>query len=674
MPRRRLALVVALVALALPASASATITKSFTHAGLDSMTVPTWVTSVHVHAIGGSGGSADDGHVTMFPGHGADVATDLLVGAGTPLFVLVGANGAQCGRAYNGGGAPGECGAAVAGGWYVGGGGGASDVRTVAGDPASRLVVAAGGGGAGSHAGGGNAGAPGDSSAPECTPPGPGTQIAGGAAGAVAGDCRVVADFQFATAGSFGQGGDGGRWNIGHVEAAGGGGGGGWYGGGGALGNSSGAGGSSHVAPTASNTTIGTTTQGPMVQVSYPGFPLSVTTTGPANTAGYVTGSPGNIDCGYGTGGHPGCGAEYAPGDGITLTAHPDARSSFTGFTGGGCSGGGLTCVVTMSQAQQVTATFARKKATNTLAVTVGGGGPGTITGPGGLDCGGAGHTACTVEVTPSASITLTAHPGDDAYTANWSGCAPVTLDTCTLDVSGNQTYTAAVAFERNPRTLHVTPAGTGGGTVTGPGIDCGGGPTHSDCVELLPYGTKATLTATPAANSDFTGFGGGGCAGGACTVTMTADATVTATFGLKQRTLWVLPIGNGTATITGPGIDCGPAGHDDCSEPFPDGTAVELTVTLAPGTQLAGIVGGGCAASPCTVAMTVDTTVLAFVSLIPRTLSVAGDGSGTGYVDASPAGIDCGRGVPGHAACAKDYDNGTVVTLTAYPAAGSAF
>ncbi|HWI72902.1 MAG TPA: hypothetical protein VNT55_13190, partial [Baekduia sp.] len=297
-----------------------------------------------------------------------------------------------------------------------------------------------------------------------------------------------------------------------------------------------------------------------------------------------------------------------------------------------------------------------------------------TITGPGGLDCGGAGHTACTVEVTPSASITLTAHPGADAYTASWSGCAPVTVDTCTLDVSGNQSYAAGVTFERNPRTLHVTPAGTGGGTVTGPGIDCGGGPTHGDCVELLSYGTMATLTATPAANSDFAGFSGGGCAGSPCTVTMSSDATVTTTFGLKQRTLWVLPIGSGTATITGPGIDCGPPGHDDCSEPFPDGTAVELTVTLAPGTQLAGMVGGGCAASPCTVTVTADTTVLAVVSPVQRTLGVTGDGSGAGYVDSSPAGIDCGRGVAGHAACVKDYDNGTVVTLTAHPAAGSAF
>jgi hypothetical protein len=51
-----------------------------------------------------------------------------------------------------------------------------------------------------------------------------------------------------------------------------------------------------------------------------------------------------------------------------------------------------------------------------------------------------------------------------------------------------------------------------------------------------------------------------------------------------------------------------------------------------------------------------------------PRTLTVSKAGSGTGSVTSSPAGIDCGSD------CSEDYPDGTRVTLTATPAAGSTF
>jgi hypothetical protein len=78
------------------------------------------------------------------------------------------------------------------------------------------------------------------------------------------------------------------------------------------------------------------------------------------------------------------------------------------------------------------------------------------------------------------------------------------------------------------PHTLTVVLAGTGAGSVTeGTNINCPGTCTHS-----YLNGTVVTLAETPAVGSTFGGWSGGGCTGtGACTVTMSSDQTVTATF-----------------------------------------------------------------------------------------------------------------------------------------------
>lgn len=74
--------------------------------------------------------------------------------------------------------------------------------------------------------------------------------------------------------------------------------------------------------------------------------------------------------------------------------------------------------------------------------------------------------------------------------------------------------------------TLTVSVAGTGTGTVSGPGIACPG-----SCAGRYGASTSVTLTATAAAGSTFAGWGGA-CAGtAACTVAMSADLTVSATF-----------------------------------------------------------------------------------------------------------------------------------------------
>jgi len=82
---------------------------------------------------------------------------------------------------------------------------------------------------------------------------------------------------------------------------------------------------------------------------------------------GSVTSSAGDISCG--TTGTGQCSSPYGTGTAVTLTETPDTDSGFTGWSGGGCSGTAITCTVTMSQAQTVTASFT----TYPLTVTING-------------------------------------------------------------------------------------------------------------------------------------------------------------------------------------------------------------------------------------------------------------------------------------------------------------
>lgn len=214
---------------------------------------------------------------------------------------------------------------------------------------------------------------------------------------------------------------------------------------------------------------------------------------------------------------------------------------------------------------------------------------------------------------------------------------------------------------------LSVTKQGTGGGTVTSSpaGINCG-----ATCSASFTPGTPVTLTAAPAAGSTFGGWGGA-CAGTTltCAVTMDAAKSVTATFTASavNNTLTVAKAGTGTGTVTSSpaGIDCGTT----CQFAFPEGTLVTLTATPA-GSTFTGWTGACSGTGTCAVTMDAAKSVTATFVAAPdtQTLTVSKSGTGTGTVTSSPAGIDCG------ATCQFAFPEGTPVTLTATPAAGSTF
>ncbi|HDL20814.1 MAG TPA: choice-of-anchor D domain-containing protein [Nitrospirae bacterium] len=158
--------------------------------------------------------------------------------------------------------------------------------------------------------------------------------------------------------------------------------------------------------------------------------------------------------------------------------------------------------------------------------------------------------------------------------------------------------------------TLTLATSGTGSGSAaSSPGkINCPG-----TCSDQIGDGTVVTLSATPDANSMFSGWSGDAdCPDGE--VTMVADTDCTAAFIPVQYTLTVNINPSGGGTVTGAGINC----PGDCTEPAASGTTISLTATETAGYTFSS--WSGCdtpSGNQCDMTMDADKTVTA-VFVVP--------------------------------------------------------
>jgi hypothetical protein len=179
---------------------------------------------------------------------------------------------------------------------------------------------------------------------------------------------------------------------------------------------------------------------------------------------------------------------------------------------------------------------------------------------------------------------------------------------TAVFDVPQQTTSTTTTTGPVNHR-LSVTKDGTGLGSVSGSGIDCG-----AICSASLLAGTPVTLTATPANGSLFAGWGGACSGTSTCTLTLTADAAVTATFSIPRFKVTVEKSGPGY--VGAPGIDCGPV----CSIEVDLGTTVVLVASPSPGGRFLGW-NNACGSGPiCTVKVEATQTIVAKFAAPDRT------------------------------------------------------
>ena len=184
-------------------------------------------------------------------------------------------------------------------------------------------------------------------------------------------------------------------------------------------------------------------------------FTLSVSKDGTGT--GTVTSAPLGINCGAT------CSANYADGTSVTLTPTPDAGSTFTSWSGA-CTGSG-SCVVSMTAARSVTATFTLSAVTYTVTASINSG-LGTIAGPG-ISCpGDCGETYpsgtwVTLIATPSAGYSFT------SWDSSGTACAGLTTTSCSINMDGNKTAKANFSLVPPPFNYSLSNSGTSNVTKT---------------------------------------------------------------------------------------------------------------------------------------------------------------------------------------------------------------
>lgn len=225
-------------------------------------------------------------------------------------------------------------------------------------------------------------------------------------------------------------------------------------------------------------------------------FPLSVERIGTGQ--GNVVSTPAGIECGAT------CSAKFTEGTEVTLTATPEAGSSFSGW-GGPCTGTGK-CKVTLDEARDVEAKFAANPKL-TLSISKVGTGKGAVTSsPAGISCG----EACSAAFSEGQKVNLTASAEAGSRFVGWSGgaCEGVASSTCEVTMPAKALDVSA----------EFAASSTGGGSE---GSGTGGGTSGAGTATGTLTSALATAVIVPAPSGAFTSTSAVNAKTGAITFTI---------------------------------------------------------------------------------------------------------------------------------------------------------
>jgi len=300
---------------------------------------------------------------------------------------------------------------------------------------------------------------------------------------------------------------------------------------------------------TVNSPTVITATQGNISDltqlgvIAAPTFVLTITEAG--SGAGTVISSPAGINC------PAQCTASYASGTPVTLIATPATGSSFAGWSGA-CTNTTGTCAVTMTQAQNVTATFTGAVLQFTLTVTDAGTGAGTVTSQAGLaptiSCTTGSATGCSGSYNSGTAVTLAAASATGSTFAGWSApCAGSTTATCSFTMPASaQNVTATFSLSTGPTLVSIDISPTN--PTVGPGqvlqLTAQGNFSDGSTQNLTTSTTWATSSQTVATISNAAGTQGQltGVAGGTATITATSAGVTGQAFTTVSSTPFMAP------------------------------------------------------------------------------------------------------------------------------------
>ncbi len=328
---------------------------------------------------------------------------------------------------------------------------------------------------------------------------------------------------------------------------------------------------------------------------------------------------------------------KYEEGTVVTLTASANAGSQFDNWSGS-VTGATNPVTITMNGDKNITAAFSLIPVpTYTLTANVTGNGSVTLD-----------PQPVNGRYEEGTVVTVTASANSGSQFDGWSGSVTGATNPVTITMNGDKNITAAFSLIPVP-TYTLTANVSGNGSVT---LDPQ--PVNGRYEE----GTVVTVTASANSGSQFDGWSGSVTgATNPVTITMNGDKNITAAFSLIPVPTYTL-----TANVTGNGsvtLDPQPVNGR-----YEEGTVVTVTASANSGSQFDGWSGSVTGATNLvTITMNGDKNITAAFSLIPvPTYTLTANVSGNGSVTLDPQPVN------------GKYEEGTVVTVTASPNAGSQF
>jgi hypothetical protein len=271
----------------------------------------------------------------------------------------------------------------------------------------------------------------------------------------------------------------------------------------------------------------------------------------------------------------------------------------------------------------------------------------------------------CEAEYEEGTEVTVLPVPGAGSEFSEFTNenGGECTGASCGFTMDAEHTANAEYILE----TFELTVNESGPGALN---VECESGP----CASLteIPYGTSVTVTAESDVGAETTVFEGTGSAAGCeaegspCNFTMEEASSVTGEFENEEESLTIEEPGTGSGTV-----ECN---GGSCAGPWFYGETIEVTATPTGGSTLGPVSGTGsassCSASPCSFEITEATTIsVTFNPAGAATLTVIKGGNGSGTVQSTTGGINCGT------TCSASFGSGETVTLKETPAsAGSVF